>query len=90
MQFEDRSVECHTIAELCNVYPDEAPKPQYTSNIWETRDMSEDEDDEEFCIKAPAACGVKRATRSNTQVYPCLALMLTLWLMLWLALWLAL
>ena len=69
VQFEDRSVECHTIAELCNVYPDEAPKPQYTSNIWETSDMSEDEDDEEFCIKAPAACGVKRATRSNTQVY---------------------
>ena len=46
MQFEDRSVECHTIAELCNVYPDEAPKPQYTANIWETSDMSEDEDDE--------------------------------------------
>ena len=70
MQFEDRSVECHTIAELCNVYPDEAPKPQYTSNIWETSDMSEDEDDEEFCIKAPAACGVKRINVSLDTLDP--------------------
>ena len=57
MQFEDRSVECHTIADLCNVYPDEAPKPQYTLNIWETSDMSEDDDDEVlYCLSNARLC----------------------------------